>query len=149
MYFFPIGATLRNRRFLRPITPFSSPSNSDQHTDIPLTQPSHADQAARVQPDGTVFDQPAQLEDNDEQHSYDTVQPLPPYQVPPSRAPATPVLTPVPPATPEQSPVTSITTSSEPVVRRSGRTRVMNTRLVGYELGSLTLCKRELMGGGR
>ena len=34
-------------------------------------------------------------------------------------------------------------------MRKSGRTRVMNTRLVGYELGILTLCKRELIGGGR
>ena len=96
--------TLRNRRFLRPITPFSSPPNSDQHTDIPITQQSHADQAARVQPYETVSDQHVQLENNDEQHGSDTVQPLPPYQVPPSPTPATPVLTPVPPATPEQSP---------------------------------------------
>ena len=144
--------TLRNRRFLRPITPFNNPPNSDQHTALPHNQPSHADLAAHVQPGETVSDQPAQLEDSDEQPSpdTDTVQPLPSHQISPSPAPVGPVMTPVPlPATPGQSPAISITTPSEPVVRKSGRTRVMNTRLTGYELGSLTLCREELMGGGR
>ena len=142
--------TLRNRRFLRPITPFNNPPNMDQYTALPLSQagqaahvqPGEAVRDQPVQPGGAVHDQPAQLED--------TVQPLPSDREPPSPAPAEPVLTPAPSsAPPRRSPATSTTASSEPAVRKSGRTRVTNTRLMGYELGSLTLCRRGGRGGGR
>ena len=130
---------LRNRRFLCPITPFNSLPNRDQQTAVPVTQPGQAGPVPHVQPGEAVHDQHVQFEETEIQHSPDTVQSLPSDQVSPSPAPTEPVLTPALSSTPSlQSP----TTPPESAVRKSGRTRVMNTSLVGYELGCLTLSRR-------
>ena len=141
--------TLRNRRFIRPITPFNNPPSLDRHTDLPI-QPSHAGQAVHVQPGGVGQDQPIQHEDSDVQHSPDTVQVISPDLTPPSQTPAEPVQAPPSSSvTPRQSTTTPTTASSEPAARRSGRARRLNTRLTGYELGSVVWSKRSLVGGGR
>ena len=141
--------TLRNRRFIRPIIPFNNPPSLDRHTDLPI-QPSHAGQAVRVQPGEVGQDQPIQHEDSDVQHSPDAVQVISPDQTPPSQTPAEPVQAPPSSsATSRQSTTTPTTASSEPAARRSGRARRVNTRLTGYELGSVVWSKRSLVGGGR
>ena len=142
--------TLRNRGFLRPITPDNSLPNLDQQTAVHVTQPGQAGPGPRVQPGEAVHDQHVQFEDTEVQHSPEKVQSRPSDQVSPSPVPAEPVLTPALSSTPSlQSPTNSTTTLLESAVRKSGRTRVMNTRLVGYELGCLTLSRRGGMGEGR
>jgi hypothetical protein len=71
--------TLRNRRFLRPITPFNSLPNPVQQTAAPVTQPGQAGPVPRVQQGEAARDQHVQIEDTDTQvqHSPDTVQSLP------------------------------------------------------------------------
>ena len=141
--------TLRNRRFIRPIIPFNSPPSLDRHADLPI-QPSHAGQAVRVQPGEVGQDQPIQHEDSDVQHSPDTVQVVSLDPTPPPQTSAEPIRAPPSSSvTPRRSTATPTTASSEPAVRRSGRTRKVNTRLMGYELGSVVWSKRSLVGGGR
>ena len=141
--------TLRNRRFIRPIIPFNNPPSLDRHTDPP-SQPSHAGQAVHVQPGEVSHDQHVQHEGRDVQHSPDTVQVTSLDPIPPSQTSAESIQAPPSSSvTPRQSTTTPTTASSEPAARRSGRTRRMNTRLIGYELGSVVWSKRSLVGGGR
>ena len=138
--------TLRNRRFIRPIIPFNNPPSLDRHTDPP-SQPS---QAVHVQPGEVSQDQHVQHEGRDVQHSPDTVQVTSLDPIPPSQTSAESIQAPPSSSvTPRQSTTTPTTASSESAVRRSGRTRKVNTRLMGYELGSFVWSKRSLVGGGR
>ena len=141
---------LRNSRFLRPIIPFNNPPSLDRHTALPHNQPSHAGQEAQVKPGEIDQDQAAQRENSDVHSRPDTVQFITPDRVPPSPTPAEPAQAPASSAVvPKQSPTITTAASSEPAVRRSGRTRRMNTRLMGYELGNASLYRRGLVGGGR
>ena len=126
--------TLRNRRFLKPITPF----NGHTRQSIDLSPPQ-----ARNQPLVQVAD---------DQHFYHedightAEQFLPTNQPTGFSTPVEHMLYPTPDPTPPRAPHVESTSVlvpppsqqlDEPAVRRSGRKRKMNTRLLNYELGSI------------
>ena len=127
--------SLRNRRFLKSITPFNSPL---QHS-VDLTPPQGRDQ-------------PLVQTAADDQHLHEEEAGHPAEQVLPtnqSTGPSDPVLPRPDPTTPSAPPTqpTSVPAPSppqqldEPSVKRSGRDKKLNTRLAGYELGSISGCE--------
>ena len=123
--------SLRNRRFLKSITPFNSPLQQS----VDLTPPQGRDQPL-VQ---TAADD-QHLHEEEASHLAEQV--LPTNQ---STGPSDPVLPRPDPTTPSAPPTqpTSVPAPSppqqldEPSVKRSGRDKKLNTRLAGYELGSM------------
>ena len=116
--------SLRNRRFLKPITPFHSPVQQS----IDLTSIPHG------------HDQPLAHGAADDQHPHDLAEHAPPTDESSAIPEYTPPLPPTQPTSvsapsPPQQP-------DEPAVRRSGREKKLNTRLVGFELGSFSICHR-------
>ena len=137
--------SLRNRRFLKPITPFHS--QAQQSVDLtslpqgrgqPLVRGAAGDQHPHEEAGHLGEHVPLTNQSSDVP---DTVFPRPvptTPPVPPTRP--TSMSTPYPPQQPD-----------EPAVRRSGRDKRLNTRLVGFELGSFSGCARRVSGasGGR
>ena len=135
-------SSLRNRRFLKSITPF----NSHIRQSVDMTPPQ-----ARDRPHAQT---------DDDQHLHEEVpghaaeQLLPTNQSTGPSDTVEPRQDPPPPATPPTQP-TSVSAPSpppqldEPAVRQSGRAKKLNTRLVGYELGSISGCERVVSGASR
>ena len=135
--------SLRNRRFLKSIAPFNSPLQ--QSFDLAPPQ-------GRDQPLVQTADDNQHLHEEEADHLAEQV--LPTNQ---STGPSDPVLPRPDPTTPSAPPTqpTSVPAPSppqqldDPAVRRSGRDKKLNTRLVGYELGSMSGCVTGISGASR
>ena len=148
--------SLRNRRFLKSITPFNSPLQQS----VDLTPPHGRDQPlVQTAADGQHLHEeeaghPAEqvLPTNQLTGPSDPVLPRPDPSTPsdlvlPTPDPTSPSAPPTQPTSvPAPSPPQQL---DDPAVRRSGRDKKLNTRLVGYKLGSISGCEIGISGASR